>query len=393
MKVGIFGGTFNPIHNGHLSLIDRLIDALALDELLLIPTALPPHKESDSVIDARHRLAMCRLAVQSNPRVTVSDLEIRRGGKSHTVDTLRLLAVERPKDELILLVGSDMFYTIEEWRCAGELMRLAEILAIPREAGELGRLLAHRDRLNALGARTRVVAVGPIVVCSSALRAQPSENQTDSLPPPVERYIIQNGLYGRTQKLLVDLDALTAWLRGVLSRERFTHSLNVASEALRLAQAWDENGDAAYLAGLLHDCCKERTRAEMLNLLEDSDIIKDPVFLQSFSVWHGFAAAIYIERELSVLNAQIIDAVRYHTTGRGGMTRLEEILYLADLISADRSYPGVEALRAKAYRSIKAAMLEGLAFSVKKLVLNGAPVLTDTLNAYNQYLLQNAQKG
>ncbi len=391
MKVGIFGGTFNPIHNGHLSLIDHLIDALVLDELLLIPTALPPHKQSDSVIDARHRLAMCHLAVQSNPKVTVSDLEIRRGGKSHTVDTLRLLAVERPKDELILLVGSDMFYTLEEWRCAGELMRLAEIVAVPREVDELERLAAHRDRLNALGARTRVVAVDPIVICSSALRAQ--AEPSDCLPPPVERYIIQNGLYGRTQRLLVDLDALTAWLRGVLSRERFTHSLNVASEALRLAQAWGENGDAAYLAGLLHDCCKERTRAEMLNLLEDSDIIKDPVFLQSFSVWHGFAAAIYIQRELSVLNAQIIDAVRYHTTGRGEMTRLEEILYLADLISADRSYPGVEALRAKAYRSIEDAMLEALAFSVKKLILDGAPVLTDTLNAYNQYLLQTAQGG
>ena len=136
MKVGIFGGTFNPIHNGHLSLIAHLIEALALDELLLIPTAVPPHKESDCVIDARHRLAMCRLAVQDNPKVHVSDIEIQRGGKSYTIDTLRLLAVERPQDTLILLVGSDMFYTVEEWRCAAEIMRLADIVAIPRETDE-----------------------------------------------------------------------------------------------------------------------------------------------------------------------------------------------------------------------------------------------------------------
>ncbi len=391
MKVGIFGGTFNPIHNGHLSLIAHLIDALSLDELILIPTAVPPHKESGNVIDAHHRLAMCRLAVQSNPKVTVSDLEILRGGKSYTVDTLRLLSVERPQDELILLVGSDMFYTVEEWRCPAEIMRLAEIAAIPREADEQEKLVAHRDRLNALGARAQVVAVDPLIVSSSALREQ--TDASENLPPLVERYIIQNGLYGRTQRLLVDLDELTAWLRGVLSRERFTHSLNVASEALRLAQAWGENGDTAYLAGLLHDCCKERTRAEMLNLLEDSDIIKDPVFMQSFPVWHGFAAAIYIQRELSVLNAQIIDAVRYHTTGRGGMTRIEEIVYLADLISADRDFPGVEALKAKAHRAIEAAMLEALAFSLQKLLKSGAPVLADTLNAYNRYLLQTAQGG
>ncbi len=391
MKVGIFGGTFNPIHNGHLSLIAHLIEALSLDELLLIPTAVPPHKESGDVIDARHRLAMCRLAVRDNPQVQVSDIEIQRGGKSYTVDTLRLLAVERPRDELILLVGSDMFYTVEEWRCAAEIMRLAKIVAIPREADEHQKLLAQREKLLAAGARAEVVAVNPLIVSSSDLRThgQASEN----LPPLVERYIVQNGLYGRTQKLLVDLDQLTAWLRGILSRDRFTHSLNVASEALRLAQTWGENGDVAYLAGLIHDCCKERGREEMLNLLAGSDIIKDPVFLKSFPVWHGFAAAIYIQCELSVLNAQIIDAVRYHTTGRGNMTRIEEIIYLADLISVDRDYPGVEALRAKAHRSIEAAMLESLQFTLKKLLENGAPVLTDTLNAYNQYLLQTAQEG
>ena len=207
-------------------------------------------------------------------------------------------------------------------------------------------------RLIAAGARADVVAADPLVVSSSDLRMQ--EHPSQNLPPLVERYIVQNGLYGRTQKLLADLDQLTAWLRGILSRDRFTHSLNVASEALRLAQTWDENGDVAYLAGLLHDCCKERSREEMLNLLAGSDIIKDPVFLKSFPVWHGFAAAIYIQRELSVLNAQIIDAVRYHTTGRGDMTRIEEIIYLADLISADRDYPGIEALRAKAHAGVAA---------------------------------------
>ncbi|MFV0498096.1 MAG: nicotinate (nicotinamide) nucleotide adenylyltransferase [Candidatus Fimivivens sp.] len=389
MRVGIFGGTFNPIHNGHLSLITYLIEALALDELLLIPTAVPPHKENGCVVDAEHRLAMCRLAVQDNPKVRVSEIEIMRGGKSYTVDTLRLLSVERHQDELILLVGSDMFYTIGEWRCADEIMRLAKIAVIPREAGEQEKLLAQRDRLNATGAQAQVVAVDPLIVSSSEVRAQ--VGACEHLAPLVERYIIQNGLYGQTQKLLVDLDQLTVWLRGVLSRERFIHSLNVASEALRLAQTWDSNGDMAYLAGLLHDCCKERTKVEMLNLLAGSGIIKNPIFLQSQPVWHGFAAAIYIQRELSVLNAQIIDAVRYHTTGRGEMTRIEEIVYLADLISADREYPGVEALRAKAHQSIETAMLESLQFSIEKQIEKGAPVLTDTLNAYNRYLLQLAQ--
>lgn len=125
----------------------------------------------------------------------------------------------------------------------------------------------------------------------------------------------------------------------------------------------------------------------MLNLLADSDIIKDPVFLASGRIWHGFAAAIYIQRELSILNTQIIEAVRYHTTGRGGMSLLEEIVYLADLTSADRRYPGVEALRATAERSIPEAMLESLQFILGDLVKNGRPVTCDTLKAYNRYAL------
>lgn len=391
MKVGIFGGTFNPIHNGHLSLIEHMIEALQLDELLLIPTAIPPHKESSVVINAQHRLEMCRLAVQNFQKVTVSDIEINRGGKSYTVDTLRLLRVERPHDELILLVGSDMFYSITEWKSADEIIRMVRIAAVAREADELPKMYEQCDHLNANGAHTEVIEIEPVVICSANLREH--ECFSGNIPPIVERYIVQNGLYGREQKLLVDLDQLTSWLRSTISRDRFTHTLNVASEALRLAQTYEENGDVAYLAGLLHDCCKELPKQEMLNLLGGSDIIKDPTFAESFPVWHGFAAAIYIQRELSVLNSQIIDAVRYHTTGRGEMSRIEEIVYLADLISADRSYPGVESLRAKAYRSIDLAMLESLQFSIKNLIQNSAPVLTDTLNAYNRYLLQTAQEG
>ena len=391
MKVGVFGGTFNPIHNGHLSLIANLIEALSLDELLLIPTAIPPHKDNSAVVSSHHRLNMCRLAVSDNPKVTVSDLEVRRGGKSYTVDTLRLLKADRPEDDFILLVGSDMFYTLTEWRCADEVMRLAQVAAIAREKDELSRMYAQCERLQALGAQAQVVKADPVVVCSESLRNGVSLE--DWVPALVVRYILQNGLYGREQKLLVDLDELTAWLRTRLSRERFTHSLNVASEALRLARTYNENGDAAYLAGLLHDCCKELPRVQLLNYLEDSDIIKDPIFLETFRVWHGFAASKYIQSELSVLNTQIIDAVRYHTTGRGEMSRIEEIIFVADLISADRDYPGVEAIRAKAYRSLEGAMLDILQFTIAKLVKNNQPVLSDTLNAYNRYALKTVQEG
>ncbi|MEG1774127.1 MAG: nicotinate (nicotinamide) nucleotide adenylyltransferase, partial [Oscillospiraceae bacterium] len=359
MKLGIFGGTFNPIHTGHVNLARRCIEALGLDELLLIPTSLPPHKDGGEVSDPSHRLAMCRLAVRDDPAITVSDLEIARGGKSYTVDTLRLLKVQRPGDELFLLMGSDMFYSLERWFCADEVLRLATVVAVAREEGEQNALIEHRDHLNALGARARVVELEPIVTSSTEIRKGEKE---DTIPPIVELYLEQNALYGRPLKIDLDLDELTQRLRGMLSRDRFTHTLNVANEALRLAQQYGADPMLAYLAGLLHDICKEFPQDKMLKILEGSAIITDKTFLASPRIWHGHAAAIYIERECSILNAQIIEAVRFHSTGHAPMPLLDQIIYLADLISAERSYPGVEPLRATAYGSLEAAMLEALQF-------------------------------
>lgn len=392
MRVGIFGGTFNPIHAGHLALIDLAIERLSLDELLLIPTALPPHKDSAEVAPAQHRLNMCRIAAAGRPKVSVSDLEIIRGGKSYTVDTLRLIRVRRPDDELFLLMGSDMFYTVEQWRCADEVLRLAAIVAVAREIGERARLQAHCARLAARGACAQVLCAEPTVASSSEIRAHPG---ADALPDAVENYILQNGLYGREMKIPVDLDELTVRVRGMLSRERFVHTLNVASEGIRLARKWGADAHLAYLAGLLHDICKEMPNEDKLKLLAGSAILTDKTFVASEKVWHAFAAAIYIECELSIQNTQIIEAVRYHSTGRADMSLLEQIVYLADYVSADRTYSGVEQLRAKAYRSLDEAMFEALAFTVGELVRAGRPVWKDTLEAYNQYAqrVTRQQKG
>ena len=107
-KLGVFGGTFNPIHNGHLSLCTQICDALGLSKVLLIPTAIPPHKRVDGLADGRHRLAMCRLAVQGDPRFFVCDLELRRQGNSYTADTLRELEEIYPNTRFFLLMGTDM---------------------------------------------------------------------------------------------------------------------------------------------------------------------------------------------------------------------------------------------------------------------------------------------
>ena len=115
-KLGIFGGTFNPIHNGHVSLAKHYIQALGLDELLVIPTKQPPHKSAPDLAPASARLRLCRLAFAGVPEAVVSDMEIVRSGKSYTVDTVAQLRAMYPHAELYLLVGSDMFLTFSQWR-------------------------------------------------------------------------------------------------------------------------------------------------------------------------------------------------------------------------------------------------------------------------------------
>ena len=290
---------------------------------------------------------------------------------------------DRPDDEFVLLMGGDMFLSLLDWRAPDEILRLVRIAAIPREVGELAALQAQCENLNARGGRTQVVDVEAVVMSSTELRNQ--GELANGVPAGVERYILQNGLYGRDKRLMIDLDEITGWLKGRLSTRRFTHTMNVANESLRLAQHYGLNGDEAYIAGLLHDCCKELDKDEMLNILKDSDIINDQAFLDSSPIWHGFAAAEYIKNEFSLYNVEILNAVKYHTTGRGNMSEIEKAVYLADLISADRSYPGVEALRAKSYRSLDEAMMEALEFTLGNIAKKKLPLISFTADAYNRF--------
>ena len=384
MKTGIFGGTFNPFHNGHLSLLVRMREELSLDRVLVIPTALPPHKDGSPVVEGFHRLEMCRLAVKDLENVFVSDMEISRGGQSYTVATLRQLHTEYPNDEFYFMMGGDSYLMMDTWFCADEIYRLATAVGIAREEGEEEKMLARMLELEKEGKHTIVVKCdSPVEVSSTDYR----ENLTDAVPSDVQDYIVQNGLYGREMRIPIDLDELTSYLRMNLSPKRFKHTLNVASEAIRLANVYGEDENLAYIAGLLHDVCKEMPKGAQWELIKDDPIASEPEFANCPHAWHGAAAANFSEREFSVRNTEILNAIRYHTTGRGEMSRLEEIIYMADLVCVDRTYPGVEALRAKTYKSLEEALFEAFVFALYDLPREGSPIVSDTVKAYNRYAL------
>lgn len=172
-----------------------------------------------------------------------------------------------------------------------------------------------------------------------------------------------------------------------LNPDRLYHSLNVADEAKKLAKHYGADEQKAFTAGLLHDLLKNTPDSELLQYFERNGIMLTETERASRKTWHAMAGADFLRRELHVTDEDILSAVRWHTTGRAGMTLLDKVLFVADFISADRDYPGVERMREKAYVSLEDAMLEGLQFTINELVENAWPVHEDSIRAYNELVI------
>ena len=173
-------------------------------------------------------------------------------------------------------------------------------------------------------------------------------------------------------------------LRCRLSEKRFYHSLAVAKEALRLAQKYGANTEKAFLAGLLHDICKDTPKNEQLQIFSEFGIILSALEESAFKLWHAMSGACYIQNILNIKDADIISAVRYHTTAKAGMSLLEKIIYLADFTSEDRDYEGADEMRKAVDVGLEHAMREALIFTIDDLKQKGMPVHEDTLNAYRE---------
>lgn len=192
--------------------------------------------------------------------------------------------------------------------------------------------------------------------------------------------------------MLYDLDKLREHVKGRLSEKRYRHSVCVQKEAMRLALRHGADWHKAGVAGLLHDICKDLPLGAQLNYLRSCGILLNILALENPGIWHAAAGAAYIERTLGIGDGEIIDAVRYHTTGRREMTPLEQVVFVADLTSADRDYPDVAHMRALADKDLDEAVLYAVRHAVQTLVKAEKPLTADTWEAYNYYLAKCGAK-
>lgn len=182
-------------------------------------------------------------------------------------------------------------------------------------------------------------------------------------------------------------------IKSRMSERRYIHSVNVAASAVELARHYGADSEKAEIAGILHDSCKEIPRDDMLQIITDGGIILDAVESGTSKLWHAIAGSVYVQKELGINDEDIINAIRYHTTGRAGMPLLEKVIFVADFISAERDYNGVEIMREKAFKNLEDAMLYGLQFTITDLTRRKMTIHSNALACYNDIIINLDKKG
>lgn len=195
-KLAVFGGTFNPVHNGHLHLVRQFAHRIGADRVLLIPTRIPPHKAVQDLASARDRLEMCRLAVKQDG-FEVSAIEIERDGPSYTSDTLFAVKRENPDSELFFITGEDMFLTLEEWHEPEKIYSLATVCAAPRSGRGCKALNEYAQRVGKAGAKTMICDIEFLPISSTMVRkaVRGKKDLSVYVPASVADYIYRHHLY------------------------------------------------------------------------------------------------------------------------------------------------------------------------------------------------------
>lgn len=368
-KIGLFGGSFNPIHNRHIEIAQKAMEQFGLNRLIFVPTAHPPHKQLNAVSD-EERLEMVELAVAGQKGFEVSTVEMNRAGTSYTIDTLHWFKDQYPKAELFFLIGEDTLTQLFTWKRAEEVVALCHFLVAPRvgvgpySPGELAKA----------GVRFSFVTMDGNDVSSSEIREKMvTEINGLTLPVPsqVTGYIQLQGLYGLLP--LLGEAGYYDKLKTCLGTYRRAHSLSVMITCITLAQSHGLSLQKAALAGLLHDCGKELSIEQMQKLLEGETF--SPRVWKSSALLHSFAGAKLAQVAFNVKDEEVLGAIATHTLGKVPMTDLEMVVFLADGIEPMRRQRAeTEKTRELAVSNLKQALAFNLNVAIKDLKARGKEI-------------------
>lgn len=350
-KLLVFGGTFDPPHIGHKNLLESVMKT-GFDSALVMPAACPPHKKRENG-DFEKRFELCKKMFSDVSGVTVTDVENKREGANYTYDTLNILRQTYPDSKIYFLMGSDMLLYLEKWYRFEDILKSTPIIAAARSTDDVSKIEQYAKKLcDKYEADITVVPVDIIDISSTELRSE-----------LVTKIKAHNEKY--------------------LSQKRGAHVNRVADYSATLSGFHNINTFDAYVAALAHDCTKYMTDSEQLDYFEKNCIILTEDEKNTPKIWHQISGAHFAKHTFGIDNEDILGAIRYHTTGREGMSPLEKLICLADSIEPGRDYDGVDKMRETAKTNLDAALLMSFDRLVDYIKERGLNMNPQTLNARN----------
>lgn len=344
MKLMIFGGTFDPPHNGHIELIKSL-KLSAESRLIILPNHLPPHKQKTSA-DAAHRLKMCQIAFEN---YEVSDYELTKLDLSYTYKTLEDMSSKYAlsRDDLIYLIGADSMHDLKTWSYPKELARLATFLVFHRpNYNDVKKDIEEFESL--YDSKIILSDIVGMDLSSTEIRVRNAFSQIDGfVPDKIAQYIKDNKLYN-------DYKYITEYYKEMdLDEKRIHHIMNVTLTAQKLAKIHNADVEKIIVAAMLHDISKNITLKKAYKM--GMDISCGTIALPA-KCRHAVFGTELAKKYFHIYDTDILDAIKYHTTGRPKMSLYEKIIFLADYIEPDRKMPGLSIIRKAALTDLDLAV-------------------------------------
>jgi nicotinate-nucleotide adenylyltransferase len=403
-KIGIMGGTFNPIHLSHIMIAGRALEYLKLDKILFMPSKLPAHKDNDELVSEKDRNAMVKMAIKDYQGFEFSDYEMKRDGYTYTADTIEHLTHENPDVRYYFILGGDSLAQFEKWHRPEYILENCALVCAPRISDAVGLKGNNEEFINiakhlvdkfskkkadgSLFIPEIHFIPGPLVsISSSDVRnhIKCGMSITGMVPAGVDGYIAENGLY--TDAFF---ESIKQDLQKTLTPKRYKHVINVAETAFKLALSYGVDPVKAYTAGLLHDCAKFYSDEEILKEAEKYGIVPEPAELATpCNLLHSKVGSFIAAEKYCIEERDILDAIYYHTTGRPGMSILEEIIYAADILEPGRDMaytPSLDILRSEASYDLDMVvyqLLENVVPYLKEKCKDS--ICTMTLDTYEYY--------
>ncbi len=355
-KIGIMGGTFDPIHNQHLFIANTALEKLNLDVVLFIPTGKVPHKNNLKITDKIHRYNMTSLAINDNDKFIITDIETNSDETNYTFQTLQRLR-EQTDAKLYFIIGIDTLFTLYTWRNLDIVSSLCSIVTFKRpdyQEKEENKEAIAKYNLD-------IIPIDDVSISLSSTEIRRKLSIGESIkyivPDNVIHYASKHNLYA-TYYSDEFIDKLESDIKNILSDYRYTHTMAVLTLSKQLAMHYGADVQSITVCALLHDYAKEMTKEEKIKYLTDNNLYVDEFVLGNIELSHGIIAKDIAVKKYGIKDKDMLNAIEYHTTGRPEMSVLEKILFLSDSLEPNRKFKEIPELTKLAFNDIDQAIVE-----------------------------------